>query len=311
MKVITECNTFAVKGKTAITLGKFDGLHKGHQSLLHRVLKKKDAGIIPTVFTFDVAPLSVIEGRRTEVLLTNQERREQLQAFGIELMIECPFTKEIASMMPEDFIRDILIKQCKAVYIAVGEDFRFGNGAAGDAAMLLEYQKVYGYEIDIIQKEKWNGIEISSTLVREELLQGHMETVTKLLGQPYFIDEKVVGGNQIGRTIGMPTANQVPPKAKMLPPLGVYITEVEWNGNCYGGVTNIGYKPTVTDEKVLGIETYIYSFQEQIYGERIRVSFLRFLRPELKFSTFEELKEQMQQDMQEGRKYLVDKGIQC
>lgn len=301
MQIIQGTTEFELNGKSAVSIGKFDGIHLGHQKLLRHILEQKEQGQKAVVFTFDPPP-SVLFGKGDDrELMTKKEKRMAFERMGIDVLIEFPLTIRTASILPEDFIMDILIKKIHAEYIAAGPDVSFGDKGAGNHMLLRSMASRLGYRIEIIDKVYFNGREISSTYIREELERGNMENVSKLLGMPYSISEEVVHGNRFGRTIGMPTANLLPPASKLLPPNGVYYSEVLLRNGKYAAITNIGYKPTISEEKQLGAETYIYGFSEEIYGEEITVKLLSFKRPEKKFDGKAALQEQMMKDIEDGK----------
>ena len=291
------------KVRSCITLGKFDGLHRGHQKLIERIKEKRGKNCKAVVFTFDVSPKSYILHTPPKYLLTYEERRELAENLGVDILAECPFTEELMHMEPEAFVKEYLVDRLHGEYLAVGSDFRFGYQRKGTPQLLKELGEKYGFRTEILEKEKYKDKDISSTYIREELDQGHIEEVNQLLGYPYFTKGEIVHGRQLGRTIGIPTANLIPPSEKQLPPNGVYITESMIQGKTYQGITNVGYKPTVK-ENFLGVETYLFSCNADLYGQEAEVKFYRYLRPEIKFASLEELKNQMMKDIQKGKDYF-------
>lgn len=291
------------KVRSCITLGKFDGLHRGHQKLIERIKEKRGKNCKAVVFTFDVSPKSYILHTPPKYLLTYEERRELAENLGVDILAECPFTEELMHMEPEAFVQEYLVDRLHGEYLAVGPDFRFGYQRKGTPQLLKELGEKYGFRTEILEKEKYKDKDISSTYIREELDQGHIEEVNRLLGYPYFTKGEIVHGRQLGRTIGIPTANLIPPSEKKLPPNGVYITESMIQGKTYQGITNVGYKPTVK-ENFLGVETYLFSCNADLYGQEAEVKFYRYLRPEIKFASLEELKNQMMKDIQKGKDYF-------
>ena len=205
-------------------------------------------------------------------------------------------------MEPKDFIAWI-VKALNMKCVVVGDDFRFGHKRAGDYHTLMQYEEELGYETIVIDKMKDENRDISSTYVREEIAAGNLQKANFLLGYNYFIKSDVVHGKKLGRRIGIPTINMVLPVNKLLPPNGVYVTEVLVDEKTYIGVTNVGCKPTVSDANLIGVETYIIDFDQTVYGDSIVVAFLEFVRPEIKFDSVEELKAQMVSDIAYARKY--------
>lgn len=295
MEYLSGLSGLYIYEETAVTLGKFDGLHRGHQKLIKRTMGYQRQGYKSTVFTLDFG--------RKEMLLTGEERRKILEKKGVSYLIDCPFLPEVASMEPEDFIQSVLVDKLHAKKIVVGEDFHFGHNRKGDARLLKELEHIYEYEAEIVRKEKEGAREISSTYIREEIAKGNMEAAGRLLGYPYFVSGEVLHGRHIGSRLLVPTTNLVPTTRKLLPPNGVYISRTLVNGREYGGITNIGYKPTV-GEKFRGVETYMFDFDEDLYGCDITVQLLKFLRPEKKFDSIDLLREQMKQDIGVGRSFF-------
>ena len=294
MQIYSDTLEFCSREPTAVTIGKFDGLHRGHQKLIRHILEEKKHGLESAVFLFSPS--------KVQRLLTVQEERDMLERMGVELLVECPFVPEILHMKPEDFIRDVLQKKLNMQMLTVGPDFRFGIDRSGDAAWLKDNQKKLGYRVDVLDKERYKDQEISSTLVREELSCGEMPLVHYLQGHLYSISGSVIHGRALGRTLGMPTVNLIPDPLKLLPPFGVYYSRVWIDSSMYAGITNVGRKPTVGGTQVLA-ETYLYDYSGDLYGKDLKVEFLAFRRPEKKFASVEELKECMRQDIQAGEAY--------
>lgn len=303
MRYITKTLEFKIEEPTAVTLGKFDGLHRGHELLMQNVLEcSRKYHVASVAFTFDMPPRNRVEEIVASVLTTNDEKQYIFEKQGIDYLIECPFTPEVMSMEPERFIAWIA-DSLNMKYVVVGDDFRFGHKRAGDYHTLQQFEEKYGYKTIVLDKLKDSNRDISSTYVREKIADGNIRKANQLLGYNYFIKSEILHGKKLGRRIGVPTINMILPEHKLLPPNGVYVTEVLVDGNVYMGVTNVGCKPTVSEEHVIGVETYIDDFDKDVYGEKIVVSFLEFIRPEMKFSSVEELKAQMNADIHAARKY--------
>lgn len=303
LRIIHDRSEFHIEGRTAVAIGKFDGIHIGHQKLLARILEKKQEGFVACVFTFDPPP-DVLFGKRTmKELTTREEKRILFEKMGVDILIEFPLNKETAATLPEDFVRRILAEQMNTGFIAAGTDLSFGKYGAGNSELLMSMQDECGFEVEIIDKVCKDGREISSTYVREAVAEGDMELAEELLGEPYTVCGEVLHGNRLGRTLGMPTINQLPPENKLLPPFGVYYSEVELDGNVYKGITNIGLKPTVNKGEGVGVETFIYNFNQDVYGDMVQVKLFHFKRPECKFDNVEELKKQIKADVEDGLLY--------
>ncbi len=303
MRYITKSLEFHNEAPSVITLGKFDGLHRGHDYLMDQIMEiHAQKGYDTIVFTFDIPPKNRVLDEQGSVLTTNPEKYFVFERRGVDLLIECPFTKEVMCMEPEAFVKWIVT--CLHVKcIVVGSDFHFGHGREGDYKLLQELEKKYGYETIVVEKIQEDGRDISSTFVREEIAKGNVEKAGHLLGYPYFIRSKVVHGNQIGRKMGIPTINMVLPKEKLLPPNGVYVTRVVIGDESYKGVSNVGVKPTIEGEYPIGVETFILDFCQDLYEEDILVEFLHYVRPEKKFDSLDSLKAQISNDISFTRSY--------
>lgn len=289
---------------SAVTLGKFDGIHQGHQMLIDNVLSFKDKGYTSVMFTFLYHPYNLFSNNEFKSIYTEEEKVKKLSQSSLDVLVSYPFTQETILIEPEDFIKTILIEKLGAKIIVVGNDFRFGHNRRGDVNMLKAMESVYGYKVIALEKKRWQDTVISSSLIRNEIEKGNMEMVNSLLGKPYSVYGKVLHGKKIGRTLGMPTTNLIPPTNKLLPPCGVYATKTIIDNMSYPGMTNIGYKPTVGKEKDKGVETYLYDFDGDLYGKEIEVQILTYERPEVKFDNLEDLKNKMQEDLLYGRKYF-------
>lgn len=300
MKIINDTLDFQLSKVSAVTLGKFDGIHRGHQKLMNKVLAQKENGLTSVVFTFAKMPGTDIY-EKGQTILTGKERQRHLERMGIDVLIECPFVPELSTMEPEIFIEKILVQRLHVKYIAVGSDFRFGYQRKGDCALLQKLSRQFGYEVEAVEKETFDDQVISSTYIRQLLNLGKMEKVQALLGYPYYVSGTVIHGQALGRTIGVPTINFLPDAEKMLPPNGVYLTGTFLDDRRIWGITNIGVKPTVSGEKLTGIETHLLDFDEDLYGKELTVAFYDFERPEQKFDSLELLKKQLEQDASWGR----------
>ena len=304
MQIIENDAAFQRDKPSAVAIGKFDGIHRGHQSLLQRVLEQKEKGLQAVVFTFDPSPAALFLGEDIPELTTKREKRKLFGDMGIDVLIEFPLNFTTAATEPEEFVEKILAEQMKTAYIAAGEDLSFGKKGRGDAALLRRMAGKFGYRTEIIEKVCLEGVEISSSYVREVIKIGDMEKAERLIGEAYSVCGVVAHGKKLGRRLGMPTVNLLPEKEKLLPPYGVYFSEVSVGERVYKGTTNIGCKPTVNDEMQAGVETYLYDFAQDIYGREITVRLFSFHRPEKKFDSVEALKKQMASDIAQGRYYV-------
>lgn len=300
MKIIENTTEFHLERPSAVALGKFDGIHLGHRKLLNRVLEQKKRGLQAVVFTFDTSAAFFFGGDERE-LSVREEKRAAFAQMGIDVLIEFPLNPDTAATEPVTFVSRYLAEQMRTVYLCAGPDISFGKGGAGDYALLAAYAQDYGYQVELIEKVRVDGKEVSSTRVREAVRAGEMEAVTRMLGTPYSVKGKVLHGRQLGRTLGMPTANLLPDDGKLLPPNGVYYSRAHLGDRVYRGITNIGCKPTVSDERILGVETYLYDFAGEIYDREITVELLAFRRPERTFEGVEALRRQIEEDVAAGR----------
>lgn len=300
MKIIENTTEFHLEKPSAVALGKFDGIHLGHRKLLNLVLEQKKRGFQAVVFTFDTSAAFFFGGDEKE-LSTREEKRAAFAQMGIDVLIEFPLNPDTAATEPLAFVSRYLVEQMRTVYLCAGPDISFGKGGAGDYALLAAHAPDYGYQVELIDKVRVDGKEVSSTRVREAVRAGEMEDAARMLGAPYSISGRVVHGRELGRKLGMPTANLLPEAGKLLPPNGVYYSQILLDGKTYRGITNVGCKPTVSDEQVMGVETYLYDFEGEIYDRDITVELLAFRREERTFDSVEALRRQIEEDVKAGR----------
>lgn len=295
-------NEFHIEEPTALSLGKFDGVHRGHEALIDQLMRYKNQGLKAAVFTFDIPPKKLTENQNYRLLTTNEEKRVLFEERGVDYLLQCPFTPEIMHMEPEDFV-EWLVRSLHVRSIVVGTDFHFGHNRRGDHVLLEQLSGQLGYELVVVDKLQYRGRDISSSYVREEILKGNLEIANELLGYPFFVQSEVIHGIQLGRTLGIPTINMELPAEKLLPPKGVYVTRLMIDGNFCTGVTNVGQKPTVNNTNKVSVETHILDYEGDLYGHTLCVSFLAYLRPEQKFASVEELKAQMERDIAAARRF--------
>lgn len=296
MEYMTIEGQFPKLNNSAVTLGKFDGIHRGHRKLIQKILEqKKETGAAAVVLAF-------VSDKKT--IYTKAERRDLLEHMGVDVLLECPLNSEMKHMKAEQFIRQVLVGSLHASYVAVGEDFRFGFERKGTPELLQKSGNKYGFEAEVLPKEMDGVRKISSTYIREELNRGSMEKVSQLLGCDYFVSGIIEHGRGMGHREFFPTANLVPMPEKLLPPNGVYITLSGFGQEIYPGITNVGYKPTI-GETFVGVESYLFDCEKNLYGKTCTVEFRKFIRKEQKFSSFEALKKQIQEDVKKGRDYFL------
>lgn len=303
MEIIANMTDFYLDRETAVAIGKFDGVHIGHRRLLEEIREKKKDGLCACVFTFDPAPAVLFGQSDGKELTTKEEKHVLFERAGVDILIEFPMTPETAAIMPEVFATEILAERMQTRFLAAGSDLSFGAGGAGNAQLLQRLAPELGFQVKTIAKICLDGKEVSSTYVRSCVEKGDMRLAEKLLGMPYPVLGTVVKGNQLGRNLGFPTVNLLPQENKLLPPNGVYFSQVRYKGRLYRAISNVGYKPTVTEERVMGLESYLYDFQEDIYGESIEVYLLEYSRPERRFESVEALRGQLEKDIKAGAAY--------
>lgn len=307
MRIFSDINEFNKEIKknaieTAVAIGKFDGIHRGHQKLIEVIQGMHERGLKSVVFTFDMPPAAFFAGHDVAVLTTNSERREYLAEHDVDYLIEYPVNEETISMEPEIFIREVLKGKLNAGVIAAGSDCSFGKDGRGNLELLRSMQDELDFETIEVDKVRCNGEEISSTLVRSKVSGGDMEAACELLGHPYSFAGKVSHGRKLGSSeLSMPTINIMPEKNKLLPPFGVYFSNVVIGSQVFKGITNVGRKPTLSDHEAVSVETFMYDFDDDIYGENLRVELLHWRREERKFENLDALKKQMHEDMEAGR----------
>ncbi|MBQ6441692.1 MAG: bifunctional riboflavin kinase/FAD synthetase [Lachnospiraceae bacterium] len=296
MKLFQGTTDFLIREETALAIGKFDGLHRGHEYLLHALLQKKAEGLSAAIFTFETPPGNAGQ----KVLSTNREKCDLFERAGIDVTILCPFDETIRRMRPEAFLQ-MLREKANIRCVIAGKDCTFGYRKEGNAKVLQDLGEKLSFETRIVEKLQHEGRDISSTYIRETVSLGEMEKARNLLGYPYFVSGKVRHGNQIGRRIGIPTMNLIPEPEKLLPPNGVYVTNTVINEETFPGVSNVGVKPTVEGNAPVSVETHLFSFEGENYGEEIKTEFLSFLRPEKRFADLTALQEAMRADIEKAK----------
>jgi len=293
-------------GKAVITIGNFDGVHIGHKAIFRHVIEKaKEINGVSVVMTFEPHPIRVLYPESKLPLITLYEQKVELIANeGIDVLICIPFTTEFASIPPHDFVRNILYETIGVEAVIVGPDYTFGKNREGTVSLLKEMGKKYGFEVIIQPWIERKDLRVSSTVIRKLVMEGRMEDAYKLLNRHYQIRGIVIHGhNRGGRLMGFPTAN-IKLYDELCPKSGVYVVTVEYRGQVYGGVANIGYNPTFGNGQELTVEVHILDFKEDIYNQEIRINFITRLRGERKFSSPKKLSEQIEKDIREAREIL-------
>ena len=290
---------------TAVAMGFFDGIHIGHRAVIESAVQwAKEHDAAPAVFTFKLPMVNKMKGKR---LLSTADKHALIASLGVEYYLTPDF-EEIKGLTPEQFVLGI-IRDCNARALFCGENFTFGARAAGTPELLRQLCAPLGVEVVVLPMAQFEEKPVSSTRIRTALEGGDIPAANAMLGMPYAIRFTVHHGAGLGRTLGVPTINQIPPAEKLLPPFGVYVSEVKIEGKIYYGITNIGVKPTV-QEKFTGVETNLFDCSEDLYGKHAEVSLLKFLRPEQKFASIDALKNQLDHDVAAGKKYVEKKFAQ-
>ncbi len=305
MKVLHSLNEYKNIKSTTVTIGSFDGVHKGHQKVLRQlqsIAKQSDTQSV--VISFVPHPRIFFDPNTAlKMLNTTDEKIALLEKQGLDYLILQTFDKNFASKNPDDFIKE-MVSTLKMKHILMGYDHSFGKNAEGNYELVSRLSKKYNYETHLIEEAKIDDIKLSSTAVREALLAGNIEKANRILAYPYALTGLVVKGNQLGRTIGFPTANiEVSDKYKLFPKQGVYVVSALVAGQSVYGMINLGMRPTVDGKKMV-IEVYLFNFNQDIYHKTIRIAFLKRLRDEQKFPSVEALKMQLIKDEATSKKYI-------
>lgn len=291
--------------ETAVALGNFDGVHKGHQMLIREcVVAAREKGLAPSVFTFTNHPVNEIAGRTViKNIMTFEEKAQQLEELGVENLFSLTFDDAIRMKSSEEFVKDILVDCFHARHAVCGFNYHFGYKAEGDADRLQELGRTFGFGVTVVPEIRINGNTVSSTLIRQVIDEGRIDEYTDYTGRLYCIDGKVVQGRHLGRRIGFPTVNLSLDTSEAFPMNGVYITLTTVNGKKYHSITNVGNKPTV-GEFAKNAETHIFNFSGDLYGQEVRIEFIRLLRPERKFDSLEELQHEIHQNCLQAQEFF-------
>lgn len=307
MNIYYRLEDFKPLDFAVVTSGTFDGVHMGHQAILRRIheIAGKYGGE-SVIVTYWPHPRLVLYPEDTSLKLLNtfEEKAELLRQHGVDHLLRVPFTKEFARSTSEAFIQNVLVEIIGTKKLVIGYDHRFGNNREGRFEELKENSSRYGFEVEEIPKKEIDHVGVSSTKIRVALLQGDVHLAKDLLGHYYSITGRVVKGAQIGAMLGFPTANlEIDSKHKLIPADGAYAILVQYRGQAFKGMLNIGFRPTIegTDKT---IEVHIFDFDATIYGENLSVLFVRQMRKEIKFEDMGSLKRQLATDEQDARQWL-------
>jgi riboflavin kinase/FMN adenylyltransferase len=307
MKVVTSLSALPILRNPIVTLGTYDGVHIGHRSILKKLINKaKDTGKDSMLITFDPHPRIALGLGEISLLSTLDEKIELLSETGLDYLLILPFTKEFSNQGARDFISNVLIDQLNISEIILGYDHKFGHNREGDVQLLAEVLTKTNRFVTEIPAQDVDEIIVSSTKIRAALIQGEVERANRLLGYNYQIKGKVVAGNQLGRTIGFPTANIEPTNpSKLIPGDGVYAVKFWVKNSTHMGMMNIGVRPTVSNSQHRVIEVHLFDFNADIYGESVRITVCNHIRGEQVFSGLEALTEQLKKDEVDSRRYFA------
>jgi len=311
LKIFNSIQEFSSPTKTIVTLGTFDGVHKGHKSILDKIINSsKASGCESVVLTFFPHPRMVLQqNSELKLLNTMDEKAALLEKTGIDNLIIHPFDLAFSRLTAEEFVKEILVDKLNVHKIIIGHDHRFGRNRTANIDDLINFGNEYGFEVEKISALAINDISVSSTKIRNALSEGNVSLANEYLGYPYFINGTVVKGKQLGRTINFPTANIEPTESyKLIPGKGVYVVSSEIDGKTIQGMMNIGNRPTVNGTGTT-IEVHYHNFNEDLYGRTINVSIHHRLRDEIKFESFDALKQQLEKDKQESLAYFNNHSL--
>lgn len=310
MKIFHGTENANIQRPTVLTLGVFDGLHLGHQQIMRTVVERAEAvDAVPTAITFDPHPRAVLHPDSAPPLLqTLDQRLANLEVLGIKQVIVIAFDKDFAAQPAEDFIAEIIHDRLHAVEVHLGNGFAFGRGRGGNIDLLRKMSSELGFVAEEVPEVLLRGQRVSSSEIRHQLHAGRVNLARRMLGRPYGVEGVIIRGAQRGRTIGFPTAN-LHPHNRVIPKFGVYATATLVDGVWRRSITNIGIRPTFENDAEPSIETFIFDFDGDLYGDVLRVRFLHRIRDERKFSGIDELKQQIERDTAHALNYFRHEGV--
>lgn len=309
MQVINDINEIKYDKKSAVTVGTFDGIHLGHREIIEKLNTVKAAkGLRSVVITFEPHPQIVLRNKtgNIKILTTLEEKLDIFSEMKVDIVCVINFTKEFSETTAEDFYKNYLIDKIGLNDLILGYDHMFGKNREGNFDTLKMLSEKYDFTYDKVDEFKINGEHISSTVIRNLLSEnGDIKKVRRILGRNYSLEGKVVRGKKLGKELGYPTANiEVSNRYKLIPKTGVYAVEVMLEGKKYSGMMSIGKNPTVTDNQSIKLEVNIFDFDEDIYGKKIRVNFIEYIRDEEKFNSLDELVKQLDKDKESTIKLI-------
>ena len=282
--------------EVSIALGNFDGVHVAHQSLINKMIEEsKELGIKSSILLFVNHTREVTTNTKTELLTTEKDKLKILEDLGVDIVYKIRFNKDIMSLSPEDFVKNVLVNELNVKSVTVGFDYRFGHKASGSSEDLKSICKDYNIRVNIVDPVYKDEL-VSSTKIREYIRDGRIEEANEMLGREYSIRGKVIPGNQVGRKLGFPTANIEVDSNYLVPKYGIYAAMVEIDGKDYISATNVGITPTFSGNK-LKLENHIIDFKGDIYGKELNTRFIKYIREEIKFDNLDDLINQIDEDV--------------
>lgn len=311
MKIYNNLSDFKRLNNAVATIGTFDGVHFGHQKIIKRLCElARSTGGESVILTFFPHPRMIIDPENKDLKMINtiEEKAEILASLGVDHLIITPFTRDFSNLSPSEYIKNILVDTIGIKQLIVGYDHRFGKDRSGSMKDLVTFSTLYGYQIEEIGEQDVNDVAVSSTRIRESLLNGQVALAAEYLGYQFSLCGPVIKGDKIGRTIGFPTANIfIEQPYKLIPSDGIYAVTVEMENESYKGMAYIGQRPTING-MTRNIEVNIFDFNREIYGQYIKMNFCEFLRHDVKFTGLEALKLQLQQDKEDTLAYFAQHG---
>ena len=305
--IFHNTHEFKISSPTAVALGCFDGVHLGHKAVISEAIASaKHLSVLSAVWCFEEPPKNFFFPNSARVITTVAQKAELISELGVDVTVCVPFDNAIASLSPEEFFERILVEKMNAAHVVCGANFRFGKNGIGDTKTLSKLCKEHGIGFSVQSHVCADGMPVSSSAIREALMSGDIKTASALLGRPYSISGKVINGNRLGRTLGFPTANIAIEDGGALLKNGVYVTRALVDGEAHYGITNVGKHPTVSPNILLA-ETNLFDFCDDIYGKDIKIEFLEFIRPEVKFGSLDELSAQVQKDIETAKSFIAKK----
>lgn len=305
MKIIKKLSDINKEETFALTIGNFDGVHRGHQKILNRIKNKcLDHNLKLVVITFVPHPLQLLRPSDNFLVNSYVEKRELLEFVGADYILEMEFTRDFSTQSPEEFLDNNVLTHVGLKYFYLGHDFAFGANKAGNFEFAKDYCAKRNVSIELLDEFKIDKESVSSSIIREYLSKGDIEKANDCLGREFFISGLVIKGEGRGKQIGFPTANLNYSEKRVIPSRGVYISETIVNGKKYGSITNIGYNPTFNSGHDIHVETHLLNFSDDIYGNQMRVFFISKIREERKFNSVVELVDQINKDVEIADKYF-------